>query len=328
MRWRWPRLRSSPPSYSLPLFPSKKRTPKFPNARKISRLIPSNSLFRLLLLLCFLALIPPLFFHFRLRRLHKVQLRKCGWIENPPLVCAHGGDSTKTTPNTMEAFRIALQSRVDCIEADVSRTSDGFLVALHDRDLQRISGNETAKVGYMTFDQIKEIQKQGVPLVENVLDLISKSVRQVILDIKVGPPLYEKDLANDILSIVKINACKNCLVWAKSDTIAIDVIKLSQDIHVGYIIMKDFKTGSMSKLGRIKGAQVGGVYHPLINEKLVRILHRKGEKVYTWTVDDAHSMKRMLFENVDAIITSNPSLLKSLMQGLRNECLEEGFSLP
>ena len=33
----------------------------------------------------------------------------------------------------MEAFRIALQSRVDCIEVDVSRTSDGFLVALHDR---------------------------------------------------------------------------------------------------------------------------------------------------------------------------------------------------
>lgn len=34
------------------------------------------------------------------------------------------------------------------------------------------------------------------------MQLISESVRQVILDIKVGPPLYEQGLAEDTLSIV------------------------------------------------------------------------------------------------------------------------------
>ncbi|KAJ4766419.1 Glycerophosphodiester phosphodiesterase [Rhynchospora pubera] len=337
MRW------SRPPPATLPLFPTtKKRNPTIPNpraiSRKISRLIPSNKLFRLLLLIGLLALIPPFFFHLRLRRFQQMQARKCGWIEKPPLVCAHGGDSSKAFPNTMEAFRIALQSHVDCVEVDVSRTSDGFLVALHDRDLQRISGNKTAKVGHMTFNEIQELdagfestqdmQKHSVPLVENALELLSESVRQVILDIKVGPPLYEQYLAEDTLSIVKRAQCKNCLIWAKSDTISNNVIKLSQDVMVGYIVMKDPLTGAVSELGRIKGAHVGGVYHPLINEKLLRNFHRRGEKVYAWTVDDTDSMQRMLTEHVDAIVTSDPTQLMHLMQDLRTECLQEGFSLP
>jgi glycerophosphoryl diester phosphodiesterase len=35
----------------------------------------------------------------------------------------------------MDAYRIALDSQVDCIEIDVSRSSDGVLFALHDRYL-------------------------------------------------------------------------------------------------------------------------------------------------------------------------------------------------
>uniref|UniRef100_A0A0Q3QKL3 Uncharacterized protein n=2 Tax=Paniceae TaxID=147428 RepID=A0A0Q3QKL3_SETIT len=26
--------------------------------------------------------------------------RKCGWITSPPMVCAHGGDSTNAFPNS------------------------------------------------------------------------------------------------------------------------------------------------------------------------------------------------------------------------------------
>lgn len=33
----------------------------------------------------------------------------------------------------MDAYNIALSSRADCIEIDVSRSSDGLLFALHDR---------------------------------------------------------------------------------------------------------------------------------------------------------------------------------------------------
>lgn len=94
----------------------------------------SRRLFRTIIIsLAFIAIFPPIFFHFRLKRFNQMQGRKCGWLNDPPLVCAHGGDSTKAFPNTMDAYRIALDSQVDCIEIDVSRSSDGVLFALHDR---------------------------------------------------------------------------------------------------------------------------------------------------------------------------------------------------
>ncbi|PON95155.1 Glycerophosphoryl diester phosphodiesterase [Trema orientale] len=299
--------------------------------------LSSKRLFRTIIIsLAFIALFPPIFFHFRLRRFHQIQLRKCGWLNNPPLVCAHGGDSTKAFPNTMDAYEFALRSQVDCIEIDVSRSLDGVLFALHDRDLQRISGNNTSKVGYLIETQIKElgIDYQSalksdagiVPTVEDALKLISGSVRQVILDAKVGPPSYEKGLAKDILSVVERTQCKNCLVWAKSDSLARDVIKQASDVMVGYIVMIDPSTGFRTNLLRMKGADVVGVYHPLIDEKLVRILHGRNKKVYAWTVDDVNSMQKMLFERVDAVVTSNPTLLQRRMQDIRTECLEEGFS--
>ncbi|KAG7985175.1 hypothetical protein I3843_03G011900 [Carya illinoinensis] len=296
----------------------------------------SQRLFRAIIIcLALVALLPPLFFHFRLKRFHQVRERNCGWLNDPPLVCAHGGDSTKAFPNTMAAYHMALRSQANCIEIDVSRSSDGVLFALHDRDLQRMSGNSTTKVGHLSTKEIRElgsahqsVQKfhdESIPTLEDALTLISSSVRQVILDVKVGPPSYERGLAKDILSVVERTQCKNCLVWAKSDNLVSDVIKLSPDIVVGYIVMKDPSTGARTNLLRMRGAGVVGVYHPLVDEKLVKILHGMNKKVYAWTVDDVDSMQKMLFERVDAVVTSNPTLLQHLIQDIRTQCLEEGF---
>ncbi|KAK9110847.1 hypothetical protein Sjap_018907 [Stephania japonica] len=294
---------------------------------------------RFVVVLAILAVAPPIFFHLRLKRFQQSQAKRCGWLSNPPLVCAHGGDSISTNafPNTMSAFRTALNSGVDCIEIDVSRSSDGVLFALHDRDLQRISSNNTATLGYFTMKDIQGmkvahlIQEQfrdlEIPTVEEALTLVSKSVQQVILDAKVGPPSHGKGLATDILSVIERTQCRNCLVWAKSDALVRDIIQLSSNVPVGYIVMNDPSTGARSSLLRMRGASVVGVYHPLIDENLVRISHGRNKKLYAWTVDDSESMQRMLFEHVDGIVTSRPALLQVVMGDIRTQCLEDGFSL-
>lgn len=43
--------------------------------------------------------------------------------------------------------------------------------------------------------------------------------------------------------------------------------------QVGYIVMIDPSTGARSNLLRMRGAGVVGVYYPLIDDKLVTILH-------------------------------------------------------
>ncbi|AQK49265.1 Glycerophosphodiester phosphodiesterase GDPD4 [Zea mays] len=338
--------RRQPPP--LPLFPAAKRSSAPANLlfARLYRFLPASPILRLLLLLALLSLIPPAFFHLRLRRFHQMRERKCGWIARPPMVCAHGGDSTNAFPNSMDAFRMALDARVDCVEVDVSRSYDGVLFALHDsvapstlalcdlgttltfvgRDLQKMSGNSTAKVGHWTTDEIKalrtrfqlskRVQNEEVPMAEEALAMISQSFRQVVLDVKVGPPSFEKGLAEDILSLVSS---------VSGEQIARIVLSGQK---VGYVVMVDKFTNRRTELVRIEGAKVAGIYHPLIHEKVMKVMRRHDRRVFAWTVDDSSSMKKMLYEHVDAIVTSNPSLLQQLMQETRAECMEDGFALP
>ncbi|KAL8162341.1 hypothetical protein V2J09_013830 [Rumex salicifolius] len=331
--------------------------------RRLRASIRRRSYRTLIIMLFLMAIVPPLYFHSKLRRLNQEQVKKCGWIRNPPLVCAHGGDSTYAFPNTVAAYLNAIRSRVDCIEIDVSRSSDGFLFALHDsfcfghvkidvdtgrlessmdlffpdtgRDMQRMAGNDIAKVGHLSKSEIHEmdsqyqfrlkLQDQQVSTIEEALMLVSRSVRQVILDVKVGPPLYEKGLAESILSVLKRTQCTNCIIWAKSDNIVRDVIRLSPNTTAGYIVMKDGHSGTRSYLTRITKAGVAGVYHPLIDENLIRVLHGRNKKVYAWTVDDAASMENMLSKQVDGVVTSNPTLFQQMMQDVKTQCVDDGF---
>lgn len=57
------------------------------------------------------------------------------------------------------------------------------------------------------------------------------------------------------------------------------------------------------------------------------VVDRRKKRVYAWTVDDEASMQKMLSEHVDAIVTSNPTLLQQVMQDTRTQCLVEGYSL-
>ena len=45
-------------------------------------------------------------------------------------------------------------------------------------------------------------------------------------------------------------------------------------VQVGYIVMMDPSTGERTNLLRMKGAKVVGAYHPLIDEDLMRMMHR------------------------------------------------------
>lgn len=47
-------------------------------------------------------------------------------------------------------------------------------------------------------------------------------------------------------------------------------------LQVGYIVMMDQSTRTRTQPLRMRGAGVVGVYHPLIDEKLVKILHGYG----------------------------------------------------
>ncbi|MCO5603352.1 hypothetical protein L7F22_057502 [Adiantum nelumboides] len=181
-----------------------------------------------------------------------------------------------TVISLLEAYDQALLAEVDCVEIDASRSQDGVLVALHDRDLQNMYGNDYVQVGDLSFKEIVRLDAaQNFP---------NKSQFQMV------PTL--------------VNA-----------------------VQAGYIVMKDEVTGKMTSATRMYTPEVVGVYHGLITANFVKRIHKRGKRVFSWTVDDRETMRKMLYDEVDAIVTSQPRLLQELMLQIQNECFQEGFTL-
>ncbi|MCO5611312.1 hypothetical protein L7F22_065564 [Adiantum nelumboides] len=279
----------------------------------------------MLFLLCFLLAFTPALL---LRLLSNQRLaRKCSWLRNRPLVCAHGGDTSSAPPNTLEAYDQALLAEVDCVEIDASRSQDGVLVALHDRDLQNMYGNDYVRVGDLSFKEIVRLdaaqnlpnksQYQMVPTLVNAVQHVSSYVKQIIIDAKVGGPMLVGPIAAGIVDAVNVTRCKNCLVWSKEDSLVKEFKRLSPHTLAGYIVMKDEVTGKMTSATRMYTPEVVGVYHGLITANFVKRIHKRGKRVFSWTVDDRETMRKMLHDEVDAIVTSQPHCEASF-QALKN----------
>src|SRR5580700_9322409 len=72
------------------------------------------------------------------------------------VVIAHRGEHRAHPENTLPAFQAAIDGGADFFELDVRTTSDGRLVLMHDRTVDRTT-NGTGRVREMTFDQIRAL---------------------------------------------------------------------------------------------------------------------------------------------------------------------------
>ncbi len=74
-----------------------------------------------------------------------------------PFVVAHRGASAERPEHTLAAYDLALKEGADGVECDVRLTSDGHLVCVHDRRLERTSTG-AGLVSTMTLAQLRELE--------------------------------------------------------------------------------------------------------------------------------------------------------------------------
>lgn len=100
---------------------------------------------------------------------------------NEIILAAHRGDKKRFPENTVPAFESAIGLGVDMIETDVHMTSDGHLIIMHDRSLERTAGfkgftNELSLADIRKLDAgawfSPEFAGTPVPTVEEFIELI------------------------------------------------------------------------------------------------------------------------------------------------------------
>jgi len=245
------------------------------------------------------------------------------------LIIAHRGASGSAPENTLASFKKAMEMGTDAVELDVHLSSDGELIVIHDNTLDRtttLKGN----IKEHTLKEIKtadagswfgaEWKGEPVPTLDEVLNTVNGKVK-VVIEIKDGSDVYPGIEQKTIETIKRRGAEDWCILQSFSDVAVNKMLETKTTMPVYKLVVGNVPGLPLYNDGKMHW---GSAYHyktiaginpqqKFACKRIVNKLHKRGQQIYVWTVNDEKVMKKLLRWGVDGIITNYPEKLKRVM---------------
>lgn len=142
----------------------------------------------------------------------------------------HRGYSTKAPENTLAAFRLSKKKGFSHVECDVSFTSDGYAVLLHDSTVDRTS-NGTGNIADMTLEAVRaldfgswkseEYAGEQIPTFEEFIALCKHLGLHPYIELKTGTEEQIKSLVD----AVKCYGMKGNVTWISFSDACLGYVK-------------------------------------------------------------------------------------------------------
>lgn len=253
-----------------------------------------------------------------------------------PLIIAHRGASGEAPENTMVAFKLAWELGADGIEGDFHLTRDGHIVAIHDKDTNKVTKGKNKLIVKKT--SLKELQgldvgswknetysKARIPTLEDVIDSLPEG-KKFFIEIKCGTEIM-KPLINVIdLKVKERPNLKTNICFISFDK---DVIKSCRtqwpDIEANYLESYE-KIKGMSKwtpnenevFRVLKLSLASGIgtqaNKEVLNPNFIKRLRLNQLSFHCWTINDIETARHFRDLGVDSITTDFP---KRIRDGLK-----------
>jgi len=244
-------------------------------------------------------------------------------------VTAHRGASGYAPENTVSAISKAIEIGVDRIEIDVQQSSDGVVILLHDKTLDRTT-NAHGVVKDFTWKELQKVRAnkgfetkfpdEGIPTLEAIFKLMDGSV-EFVIEIKHSNTTYPEIEENVVKLIRKYKAEKWALVHTFNDKVLKYLHQKHPDIRLQKLfvsniwwlgLMLDFKL-HFANLKSYPCVEAFGVHQGSVTKRLVKRIHQLGKKIHVWTVNDQNDMERLMKLGVDGLITNYPKKAKAVI---------------
>ena len=218
------------------------------------------------------------------------------------LKIGHRGAKGHRLENTLSSFQKALELGVDGIELDVHLSSDGVVVVLHDATVDRT----TTQQGPVKDFTAAQLQLLGIPSLEQVLAMIPASVF-VNIEIKA----IEATLP--VLALIEKQMTDRAVTYKHFHISSFDwevlriLKKRNPNILLGVLTEDDL--GKALTFAEHIDAHSINPYFQLLTVEQVTLIHQKGFKVYTWTVNSPEDITFVRNLNVDGSISDFPDRL-------------------
>ena len=221
------------------------------------------------------------------------------------LVIGHRGARGHLAENTLPSIAKALELGVDGIEIDVFRCASEELVVFHDQTLEKLT-NATGYIEQLDLDSIRNIEVLNgftIPTLEEVLNLINgramlnielKCSQTAILTDQMLQTFFEKETWSAEKILI------SSFDWEE--------LKLFYEVNKKVpiaILTEDDPLDALPIAKELNAVAINPNYKSLNKENLTKI-HKKGLKIYPWTVNQPEEISALLALGVDGIITDFP----------------------
>ena len=249
------------------------------------------------------------------------------------LVIAHRGGKGLAPENTLAAFTRSAALGVDVLELDLRQSSDGALIVLHDRRVDRTTNGQGA-ADSLTLAQLKQLDAgyhfsldgqtfpyrgQGItiPTLDEVFTAFPNT--RFLIEIK-----------NDSAALVR-DFCGTIQRFQLSDRV---IAASFHDRPLANLrqTCPEVATSASSSAGMsfilLHWLRLDAAYHPasqafqiparlgkidLIDQRFIARAHAHNVQVHVWTINDPDAMQHYLDLGVDGLITDYPDRLLRIL---------------
>lgn len=223
-------------------------------------------------------------------------------------ITAHRGDHRIALENTLASFSHAIENNADYIELDITETKDGKLVVLHDPNLKRMMGHDiniwditSAELEAMKNSENVGAEPETIPLpyLEDVFKLCQGRIK-LNLEVKYNGHESSEFLTNIVKAVEQNNYVEDCVITSFHYEFVNEVKKMNPAIKTGYIF-----SDPLINTDDYPDVDLFSVYYEILNEDLVKRIHRQGKKIHVWTVNEKLDIIKCRELKVDNIITND-----------------------
>lgn len=248
------------------------------------------------------------------------------FLDHPrPLAFAHRGGAAHAPENSWSAFEHAVKLGYAYLETDARATSDGKLMAFHDRNLERVTDAE-GPINMRPYREVATLRVAGtepIPLIEDLLGAWPDVRFNIDLKDEAGIPLLPGVLRRTgawdrvcvtSFSGARLRTARKLLdrpVCMTTSPAAIAAVRCS--IGAGQGPAQGPPTKLLARRLSRADARCTQVPGRVATASFVRRAHALGLDVHVWTINDRAGMIRYLDLGADGIMTDDIETLREVL---------------
>jgi glycerophosphoryl diester phosphodiesterase len=256
------------------------------------------------------------------------------------LAIAHRGGRSLGPENTLYTFKRAVELGANVLEMDLQTTSDGALVILHDRKVDRTT-NGTGAVDGFTLSDLKKLdagfrwspensrsypmRNKGVTI--PTLTEVFKDFPDTRINIEIKSSQVNtiqnlcRSIRDNRMSQKVMVACFDAGKLGEFRSICPEVATSAGASEAAIFYWLQWANLESAYSPNAQALQVPETYgdHRIATRRFVDAAHARNMRVHVWTVNQVEAMQRLIDLGVDGIMTDYPERLVKILKGKQKD---------